>query len=235
MEELQQNEALLDEQLLAEPDSELLSDEEGEEGGLYEHFNVTVDKGQSLLRLDKFLKARMERSSRNRIQAAIDSGNVLVNGSPSKSSYKVKPLDYIQVVMPYPRRDNSLIPQDIPLEIPYEDDDLLLVNKPAGMVVHPVRDVPEQPFHILRSGTAQVHGKACMLGGNGCTTHLVALQTSLVNKRCGITTYRTLKCRASRRQIQRLGILALTHKLSHLCSDLFQGLGFQFKDSTQYD
>ena len=137
MEELQQNEALLDEQLLAEPDSELLSDEEGEEGGLYEHFNVTVDKGQSLLRLDKFLKARMERSSRNRIQAAIDSGNVLVNGSPSKSSYKVKPLDYIQVVMPYPRRDNSLIPQDIPLEIPYEDDDLLLVNKPAGMVVHP--------------------------------------------------------------------------------------------------
>ena len=137
MEELQQNEALLDEQLLTEADSELLSDEEGEEGGLYEHFNVTVDKGQSLLRLDKFLKARMERSSRNRIQAAIDSGNVLVNGSPSKSSYKVKPLDYIQVVMPYPRRDNSLIPQDIPLEIPYEDDDLLLVNKPAGMVVHP--------------------------------------------------------------------------------------------------
>ena len=85
MEELQQNEALLDEQLLTEADSELLSDEEGEEGGLYEHFNVTVDKGQSLLRLDKFLKARMERSSRNRIQAAIDSGNVLVNGSPSKS------------------------------------------------------------------------------------------------------------------------------------------------------
>lgn len=112
-------------------------DEEGEEGGLYEHFNVTVDKGQSLLRLDKFLKARMERSSRNRIQAAIDSGNVLVNGSASKCSYKVKPLDYIQVVMPYPRRDVSLIPQDIPLEIPYEDDDLLLVNKPAGMVVHP--------------------------------------------------------------------------------------------------
>ena len=70
-------------------------DEEGEEGGLYEHFNVTVDKGQSLLRLDKFLKARMERSSRNRIQAAIDSGNVLVNGSASKCSYKVKPLDYI--------------------------------------------------------------------------------------------------------------------------------------------
>ena len=112
-------------------------EEEGEGAGLYEHFHVTVDKGQTLLRLDKFLKARMERSSRNRIQAAIDSGNVLVNGKASKSSYKVKPLDEIQVVMPYPRRDVSLIPQDIPLDIPYEDDDLLLVNKPAGMVVHP--------------------------------------------------------------------------------------------------
>ncbi|MBQ7297731.1 MAG: RluA family pseudouridine synthase [Alistipes sp.] len=134
------------EELLPAPEVEVIDEveaddegveEEGEGAGLYEHFNVTVDKGQTLLRLDKFLKARMERSSRNRIQAAIDSGNVLVNGKASKSSYKVKPMDYIQVVMPYPRRDVSLIPQDIPLDIPYEDDDLLLVNKPAGMVVHP--------------------------------------------------------------------------------------------------
>ena len=104
MEQLLHEEPLRDELMPAEVEADLLPDEEGEdgeEGGLYEHFNVTVDKGQSLLRLDKFLKARMERSSRNRIQAAIDSGNVLVNGSPSKSSYKVKPLDYIQVVMPY--------------------------------------------------------------------------------------------------------------------------------------
>ncbi len=140
MEQLLHEEPLRDELMPAEVEADLLPDEEGEdgeEGGLYEHFNVTVDKGQSLLRLDKFLKARMERSSRNRIQAAIDSGNVLVNGATSKSSYKVKPLDYIQVVMPYPRRDVSLIPEDIPLEIPYEDEDLLLVNKPAGMVVHP--------------------------------------------------------------------------------------------------
>ena len=139
MELYEQHKPIEPEELTPDPDLDLMPDEgeEGEEGGLYEHFNVTVDKGQSLLRLDKFLKARMERSSRNRIQAAIDSGNVLVNGSPSKSSYKVKPLDYIQVVMPYPRRDVSLIPEDIPLEIPYEDDDLLLVNKPAGMVVHP--------------------------------------------------------------------------------------------------
>ena len=98
---------------------------------------MTADKGQTLLRLDKFLTARMEHCSRNRIQAAADSGNILVNGKPAKSSYKVKPLDRIQIVMPYPRRDTEIKPEDIPLEIPYEDDDLLIVNKPAGMVVHP--------------------------------------------------------------------------------------------------
>ena len=107
----------------------------GEE--LYEHFTVTVDKGQSLLRLDKFLVHRMEHCSRNRIQVAADSGNILVNGAPAKSSYKVKPLDRISIVMPYPRRDTEIEPQDIPLDILYEDDDVILVNKAAGMVVHP--------------------------------------------------------------------------------------------------
>ncbi len=118
-------------------DSAAFPDEEGEQGGLYEHFSVVADKGQTLLRLDKFLVARMEHCSRNRIQAAADSGNILVNGVPAKSSYKVKPLDRVQIVLPYPRRDNEIHPEDIPLEIPYEDDDLLLVNKQAGMVVHP--------------------------------------------------------------------------------------------------
>ncbi len=109
------------------------------EGGeeLYEHFTVTVDKGQSLLRLDKFLVHRMEHCSRNRIQVAADSGNILVNGTPAKASYKVKPLDRISIVMPYPRRDTEIEPQDIPLDILYEDDDVILVNKAAGMVVHP--------------------------------------------------------------------------------------------------
>ena len=118
-------------------DSAAFPDEEGEQGGLYEHFSVVADKGQTLLRLDKFLVARMEHCSRNRIQAAADSGNILVNGVPAKSSYKVKPLDRVQIVLPYPRRDNEIHPEAIPLEIPYEDDDLLLVNKQAGMVVHP--------------------------------------------------------------------------------------------------
>ena len=120
-----------------DPETDAATSEDDEGAGLYEHFAVTADKGQTLLRLDKFLTARMEHCSRNRIQAAADSGNILVNGRPAKSSYKVKPLDRIQIVMPYPRRDTEIKPEDIPLEIPYEDDDLLIVNKPAGMVVHP--------------------------------------------------------------------------------------------------
>ena len=113
------------------------SAEDDEGAGLYEHFAVTADKGQTPLRLDKFLTVRMEHCSRNRIQAAADSGNILVNGRPAKSSYKVKPLDRIQIVLPYPRRETELVAENIPLDIPYEDDDLLIVNKPAGMVVHP--------------------------------------------------------------------------------------------------
>lgn len=112
-------------------DIDLLQDE------MYEHFAMTVDKGQSMLRIDKYLACRMEHCSRNRIQAAADNGNILVNGQPIKSSYKVKPFDRISIVMPYPRRETEVIPQDIPLDIVYEDEALLIVNKPAGMVVHP--------------------------------------------------------------------------------------------------
>lgn len=129
------NQEYIDEQEL--DDLQTADTEDDEAAGLYEHFSVTADKGQSQLRLDKFLCVRMEHCSRNRIQAAADSGNILVNGTPSKSSYKVKPLDLIQVVMPYPRREVEIIPENIPLEIIYEDNDLLLVNKTAGMVVHP--------------------------------------------------------------------------------------------------
>ena len=99
--------------------------EDEEEAGLYEHFAVTADKGQTPMRLDKFLTVRMEHCSRNRIQAAADSGNILVNGKAAKSSYKVKPLDRIQIVMPYPRREVELVAEDIPLDIPYEDQWLL--------------------------------------------------------------------------------------------------------------
>ena len=98
---------MTDERPIEELDPEVIpaNGEDEEEAGLYEHFAVTADKGQTPMRLDKFLTVRMEHCSRNRIQAAADSGNILVNGKAAKSSYKVKPLDRIQIVMPYPRRE----------------------------------------------------------------------------------------------------------------------------------
>ena len=110
---------------------------EQEEQDLYEHLRIVVDKGQSLLRIDKFLMHRVENASRNRIQNAIDAGNVLVNEKVIKASYKVKPNDLITVVLPHPPRDTEVYPENIPIEIVYEDNDLLVVNKAAGMVVHP--------------------------------------------------------------------------------------------------
>lgn len=110
---------------------------DNEEQDLYEHFRIVVDKGQSLLRIDKFLMHRIENATRNRIQNAIELGNVLVNQKPIKSSYKVKPNDIISVVLPHPPRDTEVYPENIPLNIVYEDDDVLVINKPAGMVVHP--------------------------------------------------------------------------------------------------
>jgi 23S rRNA pseudouridine1911/1915/1917 synthase len=104
---------------------------------LYEHFRVVVDKGQSQVRVDKYLFERLVNSSRNRIQKAADAGFVMANGKPVKSSYKVKPCDVLTVMMDRPRYDNDIIPEDIPLDIVYEDNDLMVVNKPAGLVVHP--------------------------------------------------------------------------------------------------
>ena len=104
---------------------------------LYEHFRVVVDKGQSQVRVDKYLFERLVNSSRNRIQKAADPGLIMANGKPVKSSYKVKPCDVLTVMMDRPRYDNDIIPEDIPLDIVYEDNDLMVVNKPAGLVVHP--------------------------------------------------------------------------------------------------
>lgn len=110
---------------------------EQEEQDLYEHFNIVVDKGQSLLRIDKFLMNRIENASRNRIQNAIDAGSVLVNEKVVKPSYKVKPLDVISIVLAHPPRDTEVYPEDLPINIVHEDDDLLIINKVPGMVVHP--------------------------------------------------------------------------------------------------
>lgn len=104
---------------------------------LYEHFRFVADKGQTLLRVDKFLVERMERTSRNRIQQAADAGCIIVNGKAVKSNYRVKPGDVVSIVMDRPRYDFEIIAEDIPLDIVYEDRDVLVVNKPAGLVVHP--------------------------------------------------------------------------------------------------
>lgn len=121
-------------------EEELLDDTElidEELPGLYEHYRFVADKGQTLLRIDKFLTARIEHVSRNRIQMAAEAGCILVNGKPVKSNYRVKPADTVSIVMDRPKYELEIIPEDIPLNIVYEDNELLVVNKPAGLVVHP--------------------------------------------------------------------------------------------------
>ncbi|MEG2163672.1 MAG: RluA family pseudouridine synthase [Bacteroidales bacterium] len=104
---------------------------------MYEHYHFIADKGQTLLRIDKFISVRIEGISRNRIQQAADAGCILVNTKPVKSNYRVKPEDVISIVMDHPRYETEITPEDIPLDIVYEDADLMVVNKPAGLVVHP--------------------------------------------------------------------------------------------------
>jgi 23S rRNA pseudouridine1911/1915/1917 synthase len=110
---------------------------ENKKSELFEHFEFIASEGQLPLRVDKFLINFIENASRNKIQKSIDLGNVLVNGNKIKSNHKVKPLDKVSVVYSYPKITHELIPEDIPLNIVHEDDDILIVNKNAGMVVHP--------------------------------------------------------------------------------------------------
>jgi len=114
---------------------ELVEVGEGQE--LFEHFRFVVDKGQTINRIDKYLVNCMSNTSRNRIQEAADAGNILVNGKSVKSSYKAKPFDIITIVLAYPPSLFEIIPQDIPIKIVYEDDDIMLVNKQPNLVVHP--------------------------------------------------------------------------------------------------
>lgn len=104
---------------------------------LYEHWKLQVDQGQTPLRIDKFLAEHMQHSSRNRIQTAADAGFIHVNGKPVKSNYKVRAGDVITLMLDRPRHDNTIVAEDIPLNIIYEDDVLMVVDKPAGLVVHP--------------------------------------------------------------------------------------------------
>ena len=115
-----------------------MSDQELEENEeLFEHHRFVAESGQKPLRVDKFLNNFIENISRNKIQTAAEAGNIHVNGTAVKSNYKVKPGDVVQVVMSTPPREIELIPEDIPLDIVYEDEDLVVLNKYAGLVVHP--------------------------------------------------------------------------------------------------
>jgi len=119
------------------PDFEDQSDSQDDGQDLYEHHRFIADKGQGLLRIDKFLMVRIENASRTKIQQAAHAGNILVNGHAVKPNYKVKPGDTIIVVLSYPPREIEIIAENIPIDILYEDEDIIVVNKKAGMVVHP--------------------------------------------------------------------------------------------------
>lgn len=110
---------------------------EDEEQGMFEHFRFVVDPGQAPIRIDKYMSAHMEDTSRHKVQCAIKEGYVHVGDKVVKANYIVRPGELIRFMMPYRRRGVEILPQDIPLDIVYEDDDVLVVNKPAGMVVHP--------------------------------------------------------------------------------------------------
>ncbi|MBP5689446.1 MAG: RluA family pseudouridine synthase [Bacteroidales bacterium] len=118
-------------------DDPILTDESLEEQELFEHFRLVADRGQEPVRVDKYIATHVEGTSRSRTQQAIKMGYVLVNEIPAKASTVVRSGDVVKFVMPYRRRGVEILPQDIPLDIVYEDDDLIVIDKPAGMVVHP--------------------------------------------------------------------------------------------------
>ena len=154
-------------------DEELIEDAEQ---GMFEHFRLNVDAGQVPIRIDKFMSAHLEDTSRNRIQCAIKEGYVKVGEKTAKANLLVRPGDVIRFVMPYKRRGVDLVPQNIPLDIVYEDDDVLVVNKPAGMVVHPGHGhfdgtlVNALLYHFSSASSAEVSvSDADAISAHGCS------------------------------------------------------------------
>lgn len=128
----------IEEELLLEKEYiDTEADDEDESSQLYEHYRILADKKQKMMRVDKFLIVHLSGISRNRIQKAADAGFIMANDKPVKRSYKVKPGDIIKIMLDRPHYDNEITPEDIPIEIVYEDEDLIVVNKQAGLVVHP--------------------------------------------------------------------------------------------------
>jgi 23S rRNA pseudouridine1911/1915/1917 synthase len=140
-----------------------------ESAELYEHFRFVVDKGQSLLRIDKYLADKIENASRTRIQYAANAGSILVNETAIKPNYRVKPGDVISIVLPQPPRDTEIYPEKIPVDILYEDTDIIVVNKEAGMVVHPGHGnftgtlQNALLYHFLESGKEEFDAKVYLV------------------------------------------------------------------------
>lgn len=117
-------------------DAESINSNE-EEKELYEHHNIKIEKGQVMMRIDKYLMIRIQNATRTKLQQACDAETILVNGKPVKSSYKIKPFDEISILMANPPREIEIVPENIPIDVVYEDDYVCVVNKKPGMVVHP--------------------------------------------------------------------------------------------------
>lgn len=133
---------MIDEELIEDDltvdDPELTGDEAtAADGQLYEHLRIEVDRGQVPLRIDKYLTEHTQHSSRNRIQQAAEAGFLFVNDRPVKSNYKVRAGDVITLMLDRPHFDTTIVPEEMPLDVRYEDDQLMVVYKPAGLVVHP--------------------------------------------------------------------------------------------------
>ncbi|MEK6614851.1 MAG: RluA family pseudouridine synthase [Bacteroidota bacterium] len=135
-----------------------------EEKELFEHHKFVVDKGQEPVRIDKYLFSHIANSTRTRIQYTAEAGNILVNGKAVKSSYKVKPADVITIVLAYPPKEINILPENIPLDIVYEDADLLVLNKKAGMVVHPAHG--NYTGTLVHALLYYLNGKDASLKGN---------------------------------------------------------------------
>jgi len=150
-----------------------------ESGELYEHHRITVDPGQESVRVDKFLFNKIQNVSRNKIQQAAKAGNILVNEKEVKSNYKVKPGDVISVVMGYPPREVEINPEAIPVEVIYEDDDVIVVNKTAGLVVHPGHgNYTGTLLHALAYYFQQSGQKSKVENGFGYLVHRIDKDTS---------------------------------------------------------
>ena len=155
-----------------------VEEEREENQELYEHHRIVVDPGQVPLRIDKFLFNRIINTSRNKIQNAAKAGNILVNESSVKSNYKVKPNDIVSVVLPHPPRVTDIFPEDISLEIVYEDKDVIVINKPAGMVVHPAHANYSGTLLNALAGYFEKSGSKEVENGFGYLVHRIDKDTS---------------------------------------------------------